>query len=90
MRFQAARLGMLRLWQKERIIRLLKTDDMRADILSKPVNPVEKFRQKQLLLLTGHPSSLIPSLSGPAQRDVKLRGGANGGDSDEDTEYTGE
>jgi hypothetical protein len=92
MRFQAARLGMLRFWQKERIIRLLKTDtdEMRADILSKPVNPVEKFRPKQLLLLTGHPSSLIPSLSGPAQRNVKLRGGANGGDSDEDTEYTGE
>ena len=83
---------MLRFWQKERIIRLLKTDteDMRADILSKPMNPIEKFRPKQLLLLTGYPSSLIPSLSGPAQRIVKLRGGANGGDSDEDTEYAGE
>ena len=34
-RFQAARLAMLRFWQEERIIRLLKTDtdDMRADIL---------------------------------------------------------
>jgi len=63
---------------------------MRVGILSKPVNPIEKFQPKQLLLLTGYPSSLIPSLSGPAQRTVKLRGGANGGDSDEDTEYAGE
>ena len=92
MRFTAARLGMLRYWQQERIIRLLKTDteDMRADILSKPVNPIDKFGPKQLLLLTGLSSSLNPSKSSAPRRDVKLRGGANGGDSDEDSEYAGE
>ena len=44
-RFQAARLAMLRFWQEERIIRLLKTDtdDMRADILTKPVYPGESL-----------------------------------------------
>ena len=60
-RFQAARLAMLRYWQEERILKLVKTntEDMRADILSKPVGPSEKFGPKQRLLLTGyaHPSS---------------------------------
>ena len=54
-RFQAARLAILRYWQEERVIKLLKlgTEDMRADILSKPVNPSEKFGPNQRLLLTG-------------------------------------
>jgi hypothetical protein len=58
-RFQAARLAMLRFWQEERVLKLLKTDteDMRADILSKPVNPSEKFGPKQRLLLTGTTAS---------------------------------
>ena len=87
MRFQAARLGMLRFWQKERIIRLLKTDteDMRADILSKPVNPADKFRPKQLLLLTGRIASPHSS-STPVRRGAVLRGGTDGEGSDEDME----
>ena len=54
-RFQAARLGMMRSWEQGRILRLMKTDtaDMRADILSKPVNPFPLFGPKQRLLLTG-------------------------------------
>ena len=50
---------MLRFWQEERVLKLLKTDteDMRADILSKPVNPSEKFGPKQRLLLTGTTAS---------------------------------
>ena len=54
-RFQAARLGMMRSWVQDRILRLMKTDttDMRADILSKPVNPSALFGPKQRLLLTG-------------------------------------
>jgi hypothetical protein len=67
-RFQAARLAMLRYWQEERVIRLLKTDteDMRADILSKPVNPLDKFGPKQRLLLTGCADSTSCSLLQPA------------------------
>ena len=59
MRFQGARLGMLRFWQKDRALRILKTDteDMRADILSKPVNQGDKFGPKQRLLLTGTAAS---------------------------------
>jgi hypothetical protein len=54
-RFQAARIDMLRTWQQDRVLFLLKTgtEDMRADILSKPVNPSAKFGPKQRLLLTG-------------------------------------
>jgi hypothetical protein len=67
-RFQAARLAMLRYWQEERVIRLLKTDteDMRADILSKPVNPLDKVGPKQRLLLTGCADSTSCSLLQPA------------------------
>jgi hypothetical protein len=87
MRFQAARLGMLRFWQKERVLRILKTDteDMRADILSKPVNPGDKFGPKQRLLLTGraYPSSSLPT---PVRPEVKLRGGDNEEDSADDAE----
>jgi hypothetical protein len=54
-RFQAARIAMLRTWVADHILRLLKThtDDMRADILSKPVNPLSSFQPKQFLLLRG-------------------------------------
>jgi hypothetical protein len=54
-RFQAARIAMLRSWVADHILRLLKThtDDMRADILSKPVNPLSNFQPKQSLLLCG-------------------------------------
>ena len=54
-RFQAARLGMMRSWVADKVLRLLKTHtaDMRADILSKPVNPSAAFGPKQRLLLTG-------------------------------------
>ena len=54
-RFQAARLAMLRQWVADRIFRLQKTntDDMRADILTKPVNSLAKFQSKQSLLLRG-------------------------------------
>jgi hypothetical protein len=54
-RFQAARLAMLRSWVEDKTLRLLKTNtkDMRADILSKPVNPSAAFGPKQRLLLTG-------------------------------------
>jgi hypothetical protein len=66
-RFQAARLAMLRYWQEERVIRLLKTgtEDMRADILSKPLNPSSKFGPKQRLLLTG--SVDLPTPDGVAR-----------------------
>ena len=54
-RFQAARLGMMRSWVADNVLRLLKTHtaDMRADILSKPVSPSAAFGPKQRLLLTG-------------------------------------
>ena len=54
-RFQAARLAMMRSLVEYRTLRLLKTDtnDMRADILSKPLNPSAAFGPKQRLLLTG-------------------------------------
>jgi len=71
MRFQAARLGMLRLWQADRVLKLLKTntEDMRAGILTKPVNPRDKFSPKQHLLLTGsvRPSSSSKSVRPPAE-----------------------
>ena len=53
--FQAARLAMLRSWVEDKTLRLLKTNtkDMRAEILSKPVNPSAAFGPKQRLLLTG-------------------------------------
>ena len=55
-RFLAARLGMMRSWVADSTLRILKsnTNDMRADILSKPVNPSALFGPKQRLLLTGH------------------------------------
>ena len=58
-RFAAARLAMLRQWLADRTLVLMKTStkDMRADILSKPVNPGDDFRHKQRLLLTGCASS---------------------------------
>ena len=53
-RFQAARIAMLRSWVADNTLRLLKThtDDMRADILSKP-DPLSNFQPKQSLLLCG-------------------------------------
>ena len=46
---------MMRSWVDDHTIRLLKTHtaDMRADILSKPLNPSASFGPKQRLLLTG-------------------------------------
>jgi hypothetical protein len=57
-RFQAARLAMLRQWGADGIFTLVKTGtrDMRADILTKPLNPGAEFRAKQRLLLTGQPT----------------------------------
>ena len=54
-RYAAARLAMLRQWQADRTLVLMKTGtkDMRAEIFSKPVNPGDDFRHKQQLLLTG-------------------------------------
>ena len=54
-RFQAARIAMLRSWVADHILRLLKThtDDMRAEILPKPFNPLSSFRPKQPLRLCG-------------------------------------
>ena len=54
-RFNAARLAMLRQWAEDRILYLKKTgtDDMRSDIFSKAVHPVEKFRELAALVLTG-------------------------------------
>ena len=63
-RFQAARLAMLRQWVADRIFRLQKTntDHMRADILTKPVNPLAKFQCKQFLLLTTTRTLLRPGV----------------------------
>jgi hypothetical protein len=54
-RFNAARLAMLRQWAEDRTLYLKKTgtDDMRSDIFSKAVHPVEKFRELAALVLTG-------------------------------------
>jgi len=54
-RFQAARLAMMRQWVDDGIISLVKTDTryMRADILTKPLNPGSDYRAKQSLLLAG-------------------------------------
>ena len=48
-RFQSARLAMFRSWIADRTLTLLKTNtrDMRANILSKPVNPKPHFEAKQ-------------------------------------------
>ena len=56
-RFNAARLGMLRQWGIDEALRLEKvnTDDMRSDILTKPVAPVKHFQRLARLLLTGNP-----------------------------------
>ena len=56
-RFNAARLGMLRQWGIDEALRLEKvdTDDMRSDILTKPVAPVKRFQRLAWLLLTGKP-----------------------------------
>jgi hypothetical protein len=55
LRFNAARLAMLRQWVEDRALRLKKTDtdDMRSDIFSKAVYPAEKFRELASLVLTG-------------------------------------
>ena len=55
-RFNAARLAMLRQWIEDRALYLKKlgTDDMRSDIFTKAVYPVEKFRAMEFLVLTGH------------------------------------
>jgi hypothetical protein len=81
-RFQAARLGMLRQWQLDRVLKLLKTDteDMRADILTEPVNPLAKFAPKQMLLLTGSVSS------SPSPRSIRPRGEPRGGAEEEEEE----
>ncbi len=63
-------------WQLDRVLKLLKTDteDMRADILTKSVNPLAKFAPKQMLLLTG---SVDSSPSSPSIRPLgEPRGGA--------------
>ena len=54
-RFNAARLAMLRQWAEDRTLYLKKTDtdDMRSDIFTKAVYPVEKFRELASLVLTG-------------------------------------
>ena len=67
-RFAVARLAMLRQWQADRTLVLMKTGtrDMRADILSKPVNPGEDFRSKQRLLLTGYASGGPASAPAPS------------------------
>ena len=54
-RFNAARLGMLRQWGIDEALRLEKvaTEDMRSDILTKPVAPVKQFQRLARLLLTG-------------------------------------
>ena len=81
-RFQAARLGMLRQWVADRVLRLTKTHtrNMRADILTKPVNPVSEFVPKQSLLLCGYRvrprCSLFSKMVQPAQPTVDPRGGA--------------
>ena len=53
-RFNAARLAMLRQWTLDKALSLVKvgTNDMRSDILSKPVSPVEKFQELASLILT--------------------------------------
>jgi hypothetical protein len=73
-RFQAARIAMLRNWQRDRVLTLLKTntEDMRADILSKPVNPSINFGPKQRLLLTGRSDIPVSSFPVPPLAD---RGG---------------
>ena len=74
-RFQSARLAMFRSWIADRTLKLLKTytRDMRADILSKPVNPKQHFEAKQRLLLTGR-SMDVPSLLGPLISDERWGG----------------
>ena len=54
-RFQAARLAMMRQWIEDGIISLVKTGTrhMRADLLTKPLNPGSDYRATQHLLLTG-------------------------------------
>ena len=73
--FQSARLAMFRSWIADRTLKLLKTNtrDMRADILSKPVNPKQHFEAKQRLLLTGR-SMDVPSLLGPLISDERWGG----------------
>ncbi len=55
---------MLRQWTVDKSLSLKKvgTDDMRSDILSKAVSPVEKFRDLASLILTGRKGSseLVP------------------------------
>ena len=54
-RHQAARLAALRMWVVDSILRFRKTPtaDMRAGMLSKPVQPVARFIRLAHLLLTG-------------------------------------
>jgi hypothetical protein len=53
--FQAARLAMLRTWQADGVLSLkkVKSEDMRADILSKAMAPAALFHRGSRLLLTG-------------------------------------
>ena len=57
-RYQSARLAVLRMWVKDRVLRFRKTRsaDMRADALSKPVQPAQLFNRLASLLLTGRES----------------------------------
>ena len=54
-RHQYAKLAVLRMWVKDRVLRFRKTRsaDMRADALSKPVQPAKLFNRLASLLLTG-------------------------------------
>ena len=82
-RFQAARLAMLRFWQEERVLKLLKTDteDMRAifspnrSIPAKNSAPNSAFFSPVLLHLPIKRSLPLTLLS--LQRLAELRGGAN-------------
>jgi hypothetical protein len=58
-RFNAARLAMLWQWTMDKTLCLKKvgSDDMRSDILSMAVSPVEKFRDLASLILTGRKGS---------------------------------
>ena len=54
-RYLAARLATLRMWVLDLVLTFRKTPsaDMRADALSKPVQPAEAFHRLASLLLTG-------------------------------------
>ena len=54
-RYQSARLATLRMWVHDHVLTFRKTNtkDMRADALSKPVQPAAAFHRLASLLLTG-------------------------------------